>query len=299
MKTNRLIEIIFILTERKKVTARELAEKFGVSVRTIYRDIDALSSSNIPLYTEKGTGGGIFILPEYVFNKTLLSEDEQNNILIGLQSLKATGYPQTDEIIGKISNMFNKENYEWIEVDFTSWGSSAQDEKFNILKDSVLEKRMIEFKYFNSYGEFRTRRVEPVKLIFKHSSWYLKAFCLEKKDIRMYKISRMMDLQKTDVFFTERKQDTALNYNWGAPSGTIEAELLFKLEFAYRVYDDFNPKHITHNPDGTLTVKTSVPCGSWFYDLLLFYGDNVTILGSPELKENYINLIDRVYKKYH
>ena len=71
---NRLFEIVYILMQKKKITAKELAEKFEVSTRTIYRDIESLSRAKIPIYSSKGKDGGIGILEEYVLNKTVLSE---------------------------------------------------------------------------------------------------------------------------------------------------------------------------------------------------------------------------------
>jgi predicted DNA-binding transcriptional regulator YafY len=80
MKLNRLFEIVYFLLQKKSVSARELAEQLGVSVRTIYRDIDALGLAGIPVYTEQGRGGGISLMPEFVLSKSILSEQEQNEI---------------------------------------------------------------------------------------------------------------------------------------------------------------------------------------------------------------------------
>ena len=85
---NRLFEIVYILMQKKKITAKELADKFEVSIRTIYRDIETLSGANIPIYASKGKDGGIGLLDEYVLNKTILSEEEQNQILFALQGMK-------------------------------------------------------------------------------------------------------------------------------------------------------------------------------------------------------------------
>lgn len=88
MKINRLFQIVYILLERKTITAKELADKFEVSTRTIYRDIEILSSSKIPIYANKGKGGGINLLDDFVLDKSILSEEEQNQILFSLQSLQ-------------------------------------------------------------------------------------------------------------------------------------------------------------------------------------------------------------------
>ena len=74
MRSERLFEIVFILLNKKRTTAQELAKRFGVSVRTIYRDMDILSSAGIPVYTMQGTGGGIFIDESYTINKSILTK---------------------------------------------------------------------------------------------------------------------------------------------------------------------------------------------------------------------------------
>ena len=84
MQINRLLETVYLLIEKKKITARELSDYFEVSQRTIYRDVEALSAAGIPVYAEKGKGGGIRLLDNYVIKKSLLSEQEQVNLLASL-----------------------------------------------------------------------------------------------------------------------------------------------------------------------------------------------------------------------
>ncbi|MEI3402409.1 MAG: HTH domain-containing protein [Clostridia bacterium] len=81
MKTNRLFGIIYLLLSKNTMTAKELAEYFEVSTRTIYRDIELLSELNIPIYMSKGKNGGISLLENYKFDKSLLTNEEQNQIL--------------------------------------------------------------------------------------------------------------------------------------------------------------------------------------------------------------------------
>ena len=128
MQINRLLEIVYILLSKKTVTAKELAGRFGVSQRTIYRDIDALSLAGIPVYTEKGKGGGISLLPGFVLNKSILSEGEQQEILSALQGLSAVSAAQTDNVLQKLSALFNTNSIGWIDVDFSD-GYIVSDEE--------------------------------------------------------------------------------------------------------------------------------------------------------------------------
>ena len=148
MQSNRLFEIIYILLNKKSVPARELAEQFGVSTRTIYRDIDTLSLAGIPIYTEKGKGGGISLLPDFVLNKSILSEQEQNEILAALHGLSNVKTAETNQILKKLSTVFNKTAANWLEVDFSDW--SYNNDYFNYFKFAILERRIAEFDYYNA-----------------------------------------------------------------------------------------------------------------------------------------------------
>ena len=134
---NRLFEIVYILMQKRKTTAKELADRFEVSTRTIYRDIETLSIANIPIYASKGKDGGIGLLDEYVLNKTILSEEEQNQILFALQGMKKVKGQDEKDILAKLSILFNKKINDWIKIDFSNWGN-IQEERFDIIKSAIL-----------------------------------------------------------------------------------------------------------------------------------------------------------------
>jgi len=241
MQINRLFEIVYILLDRKIVTAKELAEHFEVSSRTIYRDVDTLSSAGIPIYASQGKNGGISLLDNFVLNKSVLSEDEQNEILVALQSLTATGYPSIDVTLSKLSSLFKKGDNNWIEVDFTNWGSNEQQkEKFNKLKDAIINNKIIKFEYFGSKGEKTSRRIEPTKLLFKAKAWYLGGFCLTRKEYRTFKITRMSEIKLTEELYTKVHLDEVLiQPETNKVDDLIALKLKLSSSVAYRIYDEF------------------------------------------------------------
>lgn len=153
MQINRLFEIVYILLDKKTATAKEFAERFEVSSRTIYRDIETLSAAGIPVYMSKGKGGGISLLPDFVLNKVVLTDDEKTNILSSLKAVNSVNLSETDTALEKLSSLFGGENTDWIEVDFTSW-VNTEDEKnvFNTIKSSILSKKVISFFYASGKG---------------------------------------------------------------------------------------------------------------------------------------------------
>lgn len=296
MQVNRLFEIIYILLEKENVTAKELAEHFGVSIRTIYRDIDVLSRSNIPIYTNQGKGGGINLLDNFVLDKSLISEDEQNQILFALQSLEKLNVNNEKMLLDKMSILFNKATRNWIEIDFSSWGTdSTQNERFNKIKEAILNKWVVEITYFNSYGEENIRQVEPLQIWFKDKSWYIKAFCRLKQDYRIFKIARIRDIKILDEHF---ERDLPVEKEEKTKFKVISLKLEISKEMAYRVYDEFEKENINKNENGDFIVEVEYPENEWVYGYILSFGEYVKVL-SPEYAKNIIKKrLEKTIKNY-
>ena len=188
MQINRLFEIVYLLLDKKQVTAKELADHFEVSARTIYRDVENLSAAGIPIYMTKGKGGGISLLPEFVLNKTVLTEKERADILSSLKAVQVVSLSEAGTALDKLGNLFGNTEADWIEVDFGFWGDGEKEaDSFAILKKAILQKHIVEFWYMAADGDRKLRRVEPLKLAFKGSNWYLYAYCRERKNYRFFK----------------------------------------------------------------------------------------------------------------
>ena len=173
MKDNRLFRILYYILEKEKVTANELADKFEVSVRTIYGDIDSISSLGVPIFTTQGKGGGIKIDNEFILNKSLFDANEKEQIIAALQGLEKTNEAYKSELITKLSALFKIKNSNWIEIDFTSWGSNnTYQDLFSALKTVIINKNIISFSYNSSKAEKINRKVKPIRLLFKEQDWY-------------------------------------------------------------------------------------------------------------------------------
>ena len=151
MQESRLFKIVYHLLDKGQATAPELAEKFEVSVRTIYRDIDALSEAGIPIYAEAGRNGGIHLMSDFVLNRAVLSEDEKQEILTALQSINTAKNSQNSQTLQKLSGMFQLNSENWLEIDFSRWGNQSFDnEKFELLKSAIFQCKTVKIQYANS-----------------------------------------------------------------------------------------------------------------------------------------------------
>lgn len=296
MQINRLFEIVYLLLEKNCITAKELSEHFGVSVRTIYRDIDILSTANIPIYTNKGKGGGISLLENFVLDKSILSEEEQNQILFALQSLEKLNVNNEKKALEKMSMLFNKGTKNWIEIDFSNWGTdSTQNEKFNKIKESIINSKVIEITYFNSYGEENKRQIEPLQIWFKDKSWYIKAFCRLKQDYRIFKITRIRDVKVLDEHF---KKELPIEKEKKQNFKVISLKLEISKEMAYRVYDEFEKENISKNENGDFIITIDCPENEWVYVYILSFGEYAKILSPEYAKDIVKKRLDKTIKNY-
>ncbi|MGF7011021.1 putative DNA-binding transcriptional regulator YafY [Lachnospiraceae bacterium PF1-22] len=293
MQTGRLFEIIYLLLDKKKMTATELAAHFEVSKRTILRDVETLSMAGIPIYTTQGKGGGISIMEGYVLNKTVLSEEEKKQILFALQGLLAVQTPDTKVVLDKLESLFGKTGKNWIEVDFSRWGSGDTDKyKFETLKSAILKNHAITFRYIGSEGKESERYIFPLKLIFKSKSWYLQGYCRKRGDYRTFKINRMLDIAETEDSFPDDKYSPPPLETPRMPSNSLSLlTLVFSPQSAYRVYDEFDEGCIHKNDDGSLRVSAYLPLDNWIYDYLRSYGNEVQIIEPESLREKFKNFL--------
>ena len=297
MKDNRLFRILYYILEKEKVTANELADKFEVSVRTIYRDIDSISSVGVPIFTTQGKGGGIKIDNEFILNKSLFDTNEKEQIIAALQGLEKTNEAYKSELITKLSALFKIKNSNWIEIDFTSWGSNnTYQDLFNALKTVIINKNIISFSYNSSKGEKINRKVKPIRLLFKEQDWYLYAFCLLRNDFRYFKLSRMKDLEVLAINYEDNFENAVLKKELKYEN-IVNIKLKFDKSVAFRVYDEFN-EAIEEDEKGNLYVEIKIPNNYKLYNYIFSFGSNVEILEPKEIRNQFKNKINEIAKKY-
>lgn len=299
MQINRLFEIVYILLDKKNVTAKELTEYFDVSIRTIYRDIDILSTAGIPIYTKRGKGGGISLLPNFVLNKSILSANEQSEILSALYGLASINPQNTDQIIQKLSTLFNKSITDWMKVDFSGW--SDENDFFNDFKTSILDQRIIKFNYYNSSGDKSIRYVEPIQVWFKSKAWYLKGFCLNKQAVRTFKVSRIKNLIVTDKIFTKRESSSLLSdldEKACEEQHLVTIKLHIAPERASQVFDVFHESMVEKQLDGSFIVCVSWPEDKWLYGYILSFGRYIEVLEPEHIRKIIKNEAQLISEKY-
>lgn len=297
MQTNRLFEIIYALLDRQSMTAKELAERLEVSARTIYRDVEILSGAGVPVYMSKGKGGGISLLPDFVLNKAILTDEEKLNILSALKAVSALHPTGTDTALQKLNAVFGGNNPDWIEVDFSSWtNANAEKLVFHQIKSAILERKAVSFVYANGKGEKSTRTVLPLKLGFKGQAWYLFGYCTEKQDNRFFKLTRIKELTVLDQSFSQKAPEQIFTEDNVFQEEYITLRLKLSQRMAFRVYDEFTS--FEQMEDGSFIVETLYPKGEWLFGYVASFGEDCEVLAPEYAREHVTRKLEKTLGNY-
>ena len=295
MKVDRLVSIVMILLDKKRIGAKELADMFEVSPRTIYRDIDAINMAGIPVHSTSGVGGGFEIMQEYKIDKKVFSTDDLSALLMGLSSL--SGMVRGDELVhalAKVKSFIPADRAKEIElkvnqicIDLSPWiGNSNIQPYLELIKTALQESKLLTFEYIAHHGNKTARIVEPYQLVLKSSHWYLQGYCHKRNDFRLFRLSRMSKLEMQEEIFTPRDcQKPQLDFDdiWA----TIQTKIKIRIHKSimdrvldYCTYEDFSS-------DGNEYYIVDFPFveNDYHYDILLSFGDKCECLEPPHIRE--------------
>ncbi|EBF6243570.1 YafY family transcriptional regulator [Listeria monocytogenes] len=295
MKVDRLMSIVLILLDKERISAQELADRFEVSLRTIYRDIDAIDLAGVPIRSTPGVGGGFEIMPNYKMDSKVFSTADLSAILMGLSSL--SNMVRGDELINalaKIKSFIPADRTKEIElkanqiyIDLSQWtGNNNIQPHVEIIKVALQENKLLTFEYIAHQGNKTVRIVEPYQLVMKSSHWYLYGYCQNRNDFRLFRLSRMSGLKILEETFTLR--------NFRKPQLEMEDIVaVMQIEIKIRIHQSIIDRVLDYcsyenfYPDGEEHYIVSFPFieNEYHYDILLSFGDKCECLEPLHIRE--------------
>ncbi|WP_431687282.1 helix-turn-helix transcriptional regulator [Hahella sp. NBU794] len=319
MRASRLLTILMTLQARGQTTAPVLAKECGVSLRTVYRDIETLSALGIPVYSERGAEGGYRLLDGYRTRLNGLSSQEAEALfLTGLSGPAndmglgaAVSAAQTKLLAALPQEMRSgaERMQSRFHLDAPAW--FAESEHPDLLRDitqAVWEQRTIEMRYQSWKGE-KQRRAEPLGVVLKSGSWYLVAQV--DGDLRTYRISRIQELSVSTTRF-ERPVEFDLAAYWRANTLRLEEELHTYVaevrlsEKGVWMMDALNSPYVRaatlldSTPDAQGWRKAKLPVGALRQACveLLRFGADLEVLEPPELREKMASIAEEMAQLY-
>lgn len=300
MKIDRLIGILSILLQQEKVTAPYLAEKFEVSRRTINRDIEDLCKAGIPIATSQGVNGGISIMDGYAINRTLLTSSDMQAVLAGLRSLDSvSGTNRYGQLMEKLSAGSSDvlTGDEYMLIDLSSWYRGMLAPRIELIHTAISETEWIRFLYFSPKGD-SLRKIEPYHLVFQWSSWYVWGWCGERKDFRLFKLSRMSELRLTGEKFQKRQAPLPDFTPEKVFPPQYQVTAVFAKECKWRLIEEYGADSFVIQPDGTLKFSFGFTDKEQIINWMLTFGEKGELLEPKELREELARIGKAIWKKY-
>lgn len=309
MKIERMLTIIVMLLNRNRVTANELAEKFEVSVRTIYRDIETINLAGIPIISHSGNNGGFSIYENYKLNHQVLTLNNLSSLLSVLKDINMTVEDiELESSIEKLQNIVPENKLdelklqsEQIIIDLHPYGDSPkQKELVKTIRQAITQTRLLKIDYRNYDSEVSTRQIEPMSLIFKNYTWYLFAYCRLKEDFRLFRVSRIKDSKIEGQTF--ERQDTSYHEVTAQEfeqSQMITMVLKVAPTMKSRVEDIFNQEDIEVLETGEFLITATFPDRDWLFSLIFSFGEQIEVLEPKKLRETVASRLKLMADKYN
>ena len=308
MKFSILIAMLFDLLAKRKVTAVYLAEKYELSVRTVYRYIDHMSLK-IPIYIRWGRNGGICIPDNFKLPVGFMTKEEYESAISALETMYAQLPEQRFlDAKEKLSAQWKTENRELalsgtlgtILIDSGTWGDTKKfSEKLRLMEECIQERTLVEVIYQDRNGARTERVIEPHMLVFKQGVWYVYAYCRVKKEFRLFRLGRMISTFVLNTQFLRRefkKEDIPLNF-WTDESACVDAVLEISADAFADAQDWLGGENLTQK-DGVWIAEVTLPDDESLPKKIVGLGAGVKVLSPTALQEKVKAYLSAVQKRY-
>lgn len=294
MKIDRLMGIVMLLLQQDKVTAPELAERFEVSRRTINRDIENICRAGIPLVTTQGYRGGVSIAEGFKLDKSLLTMDELQAVLSGVKGLDSVwDTPHFDALAEKLSAKVPDD----ILIDMASHYQVPLIQKITAIRAAIRDRQHISFRYCYEKGECR-RTIEPYKLVYQWSAWYVWGWCIDREAFRLFKLNRLWELEPgSDIFTARDLPPDQLDFGHYFSSGAFHLKALFEGSEKHRLIEEYGPSCYCAQ-QGKLLLERDFASYSNMREWVLSFGGRVEVLEPKELRADLLRQAEDMLKKY-
>lgn len=291
MRLDRLLGITMELLSKKKMTASELAEKYEVSVRTIYRDMESISMAGIPIKATTGTAGGFEIMPGYFLSKNYFSLQELGLMYHFFKALGAVSENSPFSGVTQKLSALNNQLEETSQVLFKSVATDKEAENLLNLHQAVVEAEVLTIQYIDAHGTRTKRDILPYQLIWEDSSWYLEAYCLLRQAKRYFKLSRIDSVQKSGQYI-EKKPELLEEVR----SDGFQTTLLFDYSVQSKVDEQFSGKWV--KTEKGLSVETEFYDKQYALSVILSYTNKVKVIEPDWLRKDLVNVLRDIQRKY-
>jgi len=301
MKIQRLIAIAMLLLDREVVSTGELAEKLEVSRRTIFRDIDTLSMAGLPIVMTRGPYGGVSLMKSYKIDKKLFTPEDLERLIAGLASYQQLlGKHGIANTLTKLQSLSNGQGNGFISVDLTlNQGNRSLRRLLKVIETALNDAKLLLFQYMDKKGNCTSRAVEPYKVVFKESHWYLQAYCTDREDYRIFKLARMSDVRVSKTTFVPR-DFTPLPMDGSNWMTDTRVPVLIRIDKSMKdqVIERFGEDNIVESREHDCIAKYPIANNEDGYRTLLKFGAACEIIEPASVRRRFAQYLRRMLAMY-
>lgn len=314
-KWENMLAIVWLLKSRKSMTAEQISERLEISIRTVYRYIDSLCASGVPIVAEPGHDGG-YHLPESFREAPLFFEPNELKSLFHAASFaKGAGYPYERDLmkaLDKIQHQLSEEQKDFLQRHTSGFEVLAMKNDPSIalllqqLEQAVAESQTFDMLYEKGPGEEpNERRIDPYGLFYRDKFWYVVAFCHLRNGLRTFRVDRILDLSASGLFF-ERPADFSIQdyidqqwgYQWEADEPTIAVHIKGEPEVIDYLCQYFN-HCLVENKEGEARFKINVErVENYLPGFLVSFGTSIQVLEPAKLRAAMAKVARKLEKYY-
>lgn len=306
MKYQTMIDMLFTLLLRRRVSAGELAARYDISVRTVYRYIDEMTVAGIPIDVARGANGGIYISDAYKLPKGYMTREEYDRAIGAMQAMESELHdPALESAIRKLSAKAKEERRDGaitgnILVDSGTWGSERKfSEKLSLLERATAEREALEIDYVARDGQHSRRTILPHLLVYKQNIWYVYAFCRMRGAFRLFKVGRMRSIVKTGEFFEPMpfsRDDVPLSF-WTDTQQSVEAKFALSPEVLPFAEEWLGIENV-YEADGKYYADAVLPDDDSLVEKILSAGAGFKVLSPASLAERVKQEAKKIIESY-
>jgi predicted DNA-binding transcriptional regulator YafY len=310
----RLITLIFLLQNAPNQKASELADKLGVSLRTVHRYFEMLDEIGIPVYSERGPYGGFSLVRGYKMPPLVFTLEEAVAVVLGtgiVEEMWGDLYRESARgALAKLENLLPDEQLRevaWARQSLVATGMNRGDLRaltpvLEKLRRAIREHRSVDMKYQTSQLPYPAQRgLDPYALVHRWGWWYVIGFCHVHKEVRTFRVDRISEIALLQTTFVQSSDFDLQIYlkNEMHTQLQITARLRFEREFANLVAGNQSYwDKVETKPDGSVEITFSSPTLEWATSTALSYGPAVEVLEPPELRAMVQEWLAAAAKKY-
>jgi predicted DNA-binding transcriptional regulator YafY len=288
MRSDRLLAITMLIADGKLHTAGELSDRFEVSERTIYRDMEALCEAGIPVLAITGKEGGYRVSEGWSIDRSVLTPDELPAVVAALGGIEAIGGARTSNALGKLRALLRapsaRSRRQWIYLEFAP--GKRENAYIPLLHRAIEERRVVKIDYCTIDGVVTERRIEPLAVVYTWNAWFLYAWCRLRSGYRLFKLIRIADLRLSLEGFKDRGvslDDAPWRNNW-PDEPFYPLVLRFSASAASRADEYFGPDFVEILDDGGRLVRADFPENEWTIGLLMGFGPGLEVVSPDRIR---------------